>query len=144
MTHFKNLKSGFSFIEIIISLLLLSIFGTTLFMSQASINAAVYKTHQKIINILEIDKLHPELKLKLFEQKNKDMSNQSIEINKTSNDGRAFDIKVLPISEDSSLKSFSQHLKIVRESSEKDGKIDSFSTIIFTEKPKDKKEGESK
>ncbi len=70
--HLKNLKTffnnwipgsspkmtraaGFSFIEIMVALTLLAIFGTSLFLTQTNLLQKLLKTHTSVINLFETD-----------------------------------------------------------------------------------------
>jgi prepilin-type N-terminal cleavage/methylation domain-containing protein len=55
MMHLKNRNPGFSFIEVMIALTLLAIFGSSLFFTQTSLFAKLIKTHTTFINMLETD-----------------------------------------------------------------------------------------
>lgn len=76
MTPFNNHKPGFSFIEIMIAIMLLAIFGSSLFITQTKMLSTVSKTHSKIINTLQwaamipdfiIEKVNAEKQKKPFE-----------------------------------------------------------------------------
>lgn len=74
MMNFKNLnqKIGFAFIELMIAIAILAIFGTSLFMTQARIFSTVTKAHKKFIYSLKLQETLPELTLKkitLLQQK---------------------------------------------------------------------------
>ena len=52
----RRLMPGFTFMEIMIALMILSMFGSSLFMMQATIFQKVEKPHIAVENLLEIDR----------------------------------------------------------------------------------------
>lgn len=115
MIPFKNLNTGFSFIEIMVALTLLGIFGSSLFLVQSNIFLKVSKTHQKLF-------FNQDFSYDMFQLKNKI---QQAVLNKKSIDGitvqehkknpdRTINLKLLTISEQSELASFAKHVRIVK------------------------------
>lgn len=82
MTPFKNHKNGFAFIEIMIAILLLAIFGTNLFMTQAKIFSNVWRTHDKVINTIESNLILPEFITKKIDAKKERKPFDTINIQK--------------------------------------------------------------
>ena len=73
MAAFKNRNlTGFAFIEIMIAITLLSLFGTTLFLIQSNIFANVARTHIKVLNLIRAQSLRTTFytkKMNLLQQK---------------------------------------------------------------------------
>ncbi|MBI2353320.1 hypothetical protein HYV11_03725 [Candidatus Dependentiae bacterium] len=70
--NFKNHKLGFAFIEVMIAVMLLALFGTQLFFSQSTIFSKITKMHAKIMTVLRLQSILPEIniqKLNLLKQK---------------------------------------------------------------------------
>lgn len=123
MIHFKNLKSGFSFIEIMVALTLLGIFGSSLFLVQSNMFAKVFKTHQTLF--FHQDIVHDLLKLKnkihqaILQKQPIDAI--TVQENKKNPD-RAINLKLYKISENSELKEFAKNVRIVESSATYDNK----------------------
>lgn len=117
MIPFKNLKYGFSFIEIMIALALLGIFGSSIFLVQNNIFSKIFKTHQSLFFNQDIIYDSIQLKNKIHLAVLEKQSVDSITIQESrKNPDRKMTIKLLPISSDSELKSFSKNLRIVQSS----------------------------
>lgn len=117
MIPFKNLKSGFSFVEIMIALALLGIFGSSIFLVQNNIFSKIFKTHQSLFFNQDIMYDSIQLKNKIHQAVLEKQSVDSITIQENrKNPDRKMSIKLLPISNESELKSFSKNLRIVQNS----------------------------
>ena len=128
MKHFKNLNSGFSFIEIMAALTLLSIFGTSIFLVQNSIFSKAYKTHQLLLFSQNFSYNLLELKNKIDKAILNKESIDTIKIHTDKkNPDRTVDIKTLAISNESELNKFSKNLRIVQNSTT----FDNQSTITW-------------
>lgn len=143
MIHFKNLRLGFSFIEIMVALTLLGIFGSSLFLVQSNIFSKVSKTHQSLFfnqDILyDIFQLKNKIHQAVLEKKSVD--GITIQEDKKNPD-RKINIKLLKISEQSELKDFSKTIRIVQSSATYDGQrtLNRFSFMYIPELIEEKKE----
>lgn len=66
MKPFKSLNPGFSFIEIMIAMILFAIFGTSLFQIQTYIFSNTAKAHNKTLPIIKSSLMLSEFELKKF------------------------------------------------------------------------------
>ena len=82
MMHSKNHKQGFAFIEIIVSIALLAVFGTNLFISQAQIFSNIKKTHRKVLDVMLSSNIIPDFIKQLSDTKKEQKPLNSIIINK--------------------------------------------------------------
>lgn len=143
MIHFKNHKPGFSFIEIMIAIVLFAIFGTSLFKIQTSIFSNTAKAHNQSIKILESLKILPEFDLKLFNNARQEKSNQYISVQKQITQPIiSLSIQTKSIPEQSTLfKDFHKFVQIIDQTTiyeKKETKIISFITNIPKDESKDK------
>lgn len=117
MIHFKHHKSGFSVIEVMFALVLLSIAGTSLFMMQSTIFNQTSKSHNKVIGQLYINQLYEELLLKVFQKQQQKQSPKNISLKKTVKQPMletTLTLKNIP--EKSSLfKPFAEHVQIIQQ-----------------------------
>ncbi|MBI2344802.1 prepilin-type N-terminal cleavage/methylation domain-containing protein [Candidatus Dependentiae bacterium] len=147
MIPFKNLKAGFSFIEIIVALTLFAIFGSSLFLVQSNIFSKVLKTHQILFfnqdNIYHIMQLKNKIHHAVAEKQSVDTI--KIKENKKNPD-RSIDLKLINISDQSELKNFSSNVRIVESSvTYHDNRtIKWFSFVYIPEIAQDKQKEESK
>jgi prepilin-type N-terminal cleavage/methylation domain-containing protein len=143
MIPFKNLKPGFSFVEIMVALTLLGIFGSSLFLVQSNIFSRVSKTHQALF-------FNQDIMYDLFQLKNKIhqavLEKKSVDAITIQEDkkypDRKINIKLLKISDQSELKDFSKHVRIVQSSATYDAKrtLNWFSFMYIPELIEEKKE----
>lgn len=82
MMHFKNHNSGFAFIEIMVAIALLAVFGTSLFMTQGQLFANVAKTHRKVIETMLTSITSPDFLCKLVNAKKEKKSADTITVDK--------------------------------------------------------------
>lgn len=117
MIRFKNLKSGFSFVEIMIALALLGIFGSSLFLVQSNIFSKVFKTHQALFfyqdNVYNMVQLKNKIQQAILQKKS--IEGITIEEDKK-NPNRKINLTLAKISDQSELKSFSKNVRIVKNS----------------------------
>lgn len=141
MIHFNNHKPGFSFIEVMIAILLLAIFGTSLFITQAKIISTVSKTHSKVINAFLYTTSLPELITKKIDAKKQNKSLETISINKKITYPEAtIQTSVKKLSEKSELfKDFGNYLTLVNQSITREEKTSHIVNFLFTP-PIEKKE----
>jgi prepilin-type N-terminal cleavage/methylation domain-containing protein len=118
MISFKNLKSGFSFIEMMVALTLLAIFGSSIFLVQSDIFSKIFKTHQAADTnqdvIQELIKLKTKIEQTVLQKKEID----AIALHETKkNPNRKIDLTLKNIPENSTLyKTFGKDIKIVQSS----------------------------
>lgn len=118
MMRFKNLKEGSSFIEMMVALTLLAIFGTSIFMVQSTIFTKIFRTHQTAqINqdvTQELIKLKTKIQQTVLQKKEVDtISSQETK----KNPGRKIDLTLQKIPESSALfKTFEKNIRIVQNS----------------------------
>ena len=117
MIPFKNLKPGFSFIEIMVALTLLGIFGSSLFLVQSTIFSKVLKTHQSLFFNQDIVYDLFQLKNKIYQSvlEKKPVDEITIKDDKKNPD-RTINIKLLKISDQSELNGFSKNIRIAQNS----------------------------
>ena len=117
MRPFKNLKSGFSFVEIMIALTLLGIFGSSLFLVQSNIFSKIFKTHQSLFFNQDIMYDSVQLKNKIHQAilKKESIDNLTIQENRK-NPERKISLKLIPISKESELAPFSKNLRLIQSS----------------------------
>lgn len=115
MIRFKSLKPGFSFLEVMIAIVLLAIFGTSLFQIQAYIFSNTSKSHHKTVALLELDKVVPDFALKCFNSLKEKKSISKLSLQKElQNTNATIAITTKPIDEKSSLfKDFSNAAKVI-------------------------------
>lgn len=116
MIPFKNLNHGFSFIEMMVALTLLAIFGSSIFLVQTDIFSKIFKTHQ--VSNVNQDVLQELIQLKNKIQQNiiqkKEIDNLAIHETKQ-NPERKIDLVLQKIPESSLLYStFSKNIRIVK------------------------------
>ena len=115
MKHFKHRKAGFSFLELMIAITLLSIFGTTIFMLQSNIVEKTYRTHITSTIQRYIDTIEPDFMLKKMQHLHQKLPLDSIVITKNiTNPAIDITLRVKEIPEQSSLhKDFGKYIRIV-------------------------------
>lgn len=145
MTPFKSHKPGFSFIEIMIAIMLLAIFGTSLFMTQTKILSTVSKTHNKVMNSLFFATSKSDLITKKLDAKKQNKSFETITITKEiSYPQLTVQTLVKKIPEKSDLfKDFGHDVMLVNQTIIRDDKKNSVISFLFTP-PIEKKEDSSK
>ncbi len=117
MIPFKNLKSGFSFIEIMVALTLLGIFGSSLFLVQSNMLLKVSKTHFNLSFMQDAAYDIFQLKNKIQQAVLLKNSVDSITIHEDKkNPHRKINLKLFKISDQSELKDFSKNVRIVQNS----------------------------
>lgn len=103
MTRLANRK-GFSFIEVMIALTLLSTFGTSLFMVQSNIFQKIAITHASAANIMTIEKELIDFRLLVDQEIAQNKSAKDVKLHvKKNNPDRTIDISLKPFSEKSAL-----------------------------------------
>lgn len=143
MSHFKN-HNGFSFIEMMVALTLLSIFGTSLFLVQTNIFSKVSKTHQSITNMFELDKhifkFNQEIQTALQQKKSVDKLTFHHKDKKTDT---VINIKIKAMDQNSKLfKEFGKNIRLVQASISHGKQTEVWSNFIYIP-PADKKESET-
>lgn len=124
MMNLANKQLGFSFIEITIALTLLSIFGTSLFVSQSTVLTKLIRTHLQVVQsgdgALALQQLH----LKMAQAALKKEDSTSVKVSLTlQNPEREIAAQLQPISEKSSLyKTFAKKVRLVKITSTLNGK----------------------
>lgn len=116
MIHFKSHNAGFSFIEMMIALALLSIFGTSLFLVQTNILSKLSKTHTAVTNMFALDeqqiKFHQDIQFALLQKKPFD---NIVLHHKNQNHDYTVDIKLKKIDQQSKLfKNFATNIRIMQ------------------------------
>ncbi len=116
MIHFKNLKQGSSFIEMMVALTLLAIFGSSIFLVQSNIFTKIFKTHQTaLINqdvTQELITLKTKIQQTVLQKKEVDVIALH-EVKK--NPERKIDLTLQKIPASSSLfKTFEKNIRIVQ------------------------------
>jgi len=116
MIHFKNLKNGSSFIEMMVALTLLATFGTSIFLVQSNIFTKIFKTHQKAnINqdvLQELIKLKTKIQQTVLQKK--EVDGISLHEDKK-NPARKIDLTLQKIPENSVLsKTFGKNIRIIK------------------------------
>lgn len=123
MIPFKNLRHGFSFIEIMVALTLLSIFGSSLFLVQNNIFSKVSKVHKALFFNQDVIYDIFQLKNKVYQAVLEKKSADAITIHEDKkNPERKINIKLLKISDQSELKDFLKYVRIVQSSATYDTK----------------------
>ena len=116
MNHFKNRSIGFSFIETMIAITLLSIFGSSIFLVQTNLFSKILKTHLLVQDSFDIDHEILNFHLKIQQALLKKESPESVkyETTKTYPD-RKITFTCKPIDQKSSLyKNFSNNVYIIQ------------------------------
>lgn len=140
--HLKNHKtniSGFSFIEIMVAITLLAIFGTSLFLTQTSLLKKLLSAHTSVINLLETDqqllKFHQQVQQALQQKK----SPESVSLHhENKNPLYVTDIKVKHFSNNSKFfKDFEKTVGLVQASITQDNKSQDWSNFIYLVAPKE-------
>lgn len=134
MIHLKNHKPGFSFIEVMVALTLLAIFGTSIFLTQTSLFSKLLKTHTTFNNMLETDqqllKFNQQIQQALIEKK----SIENITLHhENKNSGYITDIKIKSLQPNSQLfKNFEKKIGLVQATITQDNKSETWWSFIYT------------
>lgn len=130
----RRLMPGFTFMEIMISLAILSTFGTSLFMMQATIFQKVEKPHITVVNLLELDKEMINLKIEIDQAIKEKKELSAIKLHRQKQDPeRAIDISITPIKETSQLfKKFGKNVSIIKAVTTQGKQSDQWFTFLFT------------
>ncbi|OGB86310.1 hypothetical protein A3J41_01820 [candidate division TM6 bacterium RIFCSPHIGHO2_12_FULL_38_8] len=139
MTPLKNHNFGFSFIEIMAALALLSIFGTSLFLTQSSLFSKLLKTHTTINNLLETDKQLLKFNQQIQEalQQKKPIENIKLHF-ENKNPAYTTDIAVKPLQPSSKLfKKFENKVSFVQATIVQENKPETWWSFIYTATPKE-------
>lgn len=137
--HLKNHKSGFSFIEIMVAMTLLAIFGSSLFLTQTSLLNKLLKTHTTVINLLETDqqllKFHQQVQQALQQKK----SPESVTLHhENQNPTYVTDIKVKHFSNNSKFfKDFEKTVGLVQATITQDNKSEQWWSFMYIVAPKE-------
>jgi len=138
-------RAGFTFIEIIIALTLLTIVGTSLFMMQSTIFQKLTKAHSSVSNLLEIDKEIIDFKLALAQalQEKKNVADVKIHQEKQNPDIK-LDIVIKPIAQSSQLyKNFSKNVFMVQATATRDKQEDQWFSFLYIPPKPEKEEAPS-
>lgn len=136
--HLKNHKPGFSFIENMVAITLLAIFGTSLFLTQTSLFDKLLKTHTTIINLLETDqqllKFHQQIQEALQQKK----SPESVTLHhENKNPHYVTDIHVKRFSNNSKFfKNFEKTVGLVQATITQDNKSEQWWSFMYLVAPK--------
>lgn len=124
---------GFSFIEVMIAITLLAIFGSSLFLVQTSLLSKLTQTHTAVINALERDKQMAQWNLKVQQTFLDKKTAETIKFQEEhKNPDYTVEIKCNPIHKDSVLASdFSEKLFIVQAIIKDGKKQDSSWTFLY-------------
>lgn len=134
MTHFKkHNQSGTIFIEIMFALVLLSIFGTSLFMIQSLVFSKTFNAHSKVLSLQQINSLAVEFHLEQAKQKaGKEATPEIMSQQKVKAPLENITIQVKDIPEDSVLhKSFAEYIKIIQQTATFDDKQETYISFEF-------------
>ncbi|MBP9764912.1 prepilin-type N-terminal cleavage/methylation domain-containing protein [Candidatus Babeliales bacterium] len=115
MIPFKNKNTGFSFIEMMIALTLLAVFGTSIFLVQANITSKVFKTHTALQPSYDMNYLLYQLNNKILQAtiRKEDVNALSVSV-EHKNPQETITLTLHPIAEKSELyKPFSKHIRAV-------------------------------
>ncbi len=139
MIHFKNHK-GFSFIEMMIALTLLAIFGSSLFMMQSNLLTRLFKTHVHVINLFEMDKQILQFNQKLQDDLAEKKSLDAINLHKKNqNPEYVLDAKVKAINQNSALfKNFDKKIGIIQTTIQQDRRSSTWHTFAYIVPPEKK------
>ena len=141
-----SLFSGFAYIEIMVTVALLAVFGTNLFVTQAHIFSNIRRTHRTLLsdNISTLDL--PEFFLKIINLTKDKKPIESIELNKEYQQYNAsLKITLNKLSEKSAfLKNFKDIVQIIDKTVQFDQKQYSFKTFLFTPPPPKEDEAKDK
>jgi len=143
MKHSKNLKPGFSFIEIMIAMIIFAIFGTSLFQVQAFIFSNTAKAHNKTMYLLKSSQVMAEFQLQKFNTLKENKSIDTLVIQQKFQDPEtSISLTVKSIPEKSSLfKDFAHAAKIIEQLTTIDNKQDKMISFTYSPpKAKDEKE----
>ncbi|MCX5924299.1 MAG: prepilin-type N-terminal cleavage/methylation domain-containing protein [Candidatus Dependentiae bacterium] len=138
-------RSGFTFIEIIIALALLTIVGTSLFMMQSTIFQNLTKSHNSVSNLLELDKEMIDFKLAISQAVQEKKSVADVKVHKEKdNPDVKLDIVIKPIAQSSQLyKNFSKNVFMVQASAQRDQQQDQWFSFLYIPPKKEKEEAPS-
>ncbi|MCX5923129.1 MAG: prepilin-type N-terminal cleavage/methylation domain-containing protein [Candidatus Dependentiae bacterium] len=130
----RRLMSGFTFMEIMIALMILSIFGSSLFMMQVTIFQKVEKPHVAVENLLEIDREMINLKVEIDQAHKEKKELRAIKIHRQKqNPDQTIDISIEAIKETSSLfKKFGKNVSFVQATTAQGKHSDQWITFLFT------------
>ena len=136
MIPFNNHK-GFSFIEMMIALTLLAIFGSSLFMVQSQLLKSLVKTHINVISLFEMDKQMLQFNQKLQNELAEKKSIETINLHKENQKpAYKFDAQIKPINKNSALfKKFDKKIGIIQTTIEQDSKKSTWHTFAFIMPP---------
>jgi prepilin-type N-terminal cleavage/methylation domain-containing protein len=130
----RRLMPGFTFMEIMIALMILSIFGSSLFMMQATIFQKVEKPHIAVETLLELDREMINLKVEIDQAIKEKKELKTIKLlRQKQNPDRIIDISITSIKETSSLfKKFGKNVSIVQATTTQGKHVDQWITFLFT------------
>ena len=141
MIIFKNHNAGFAFLEIMIAITLLAIFGTSLFMTQANIFKNISRTHRKVMDCILRPTIWPDFIIKKIEAQKEKKDLNLITIDK---EIKAFattlQLKIKKIPEKSVLyQDFGDYLQVVDQTIMKDDKKNHMISFLFNPPPAQEK-----
>lgn len=129
---FKNHNPGFIFIEIIVAIALLAVFGTNLFISQAQIFSNINKTHRKVLDVMLSSSIIPDFIKQLSDTKKEQKPIDSIVINKDIQSAQIH-IEIKKIMDKSELfENFENYIQIVEQTIIYDNKKNKMISFLFT------------
>ena len=139
MMILKNCKKGFSFIEIMVAISLLAIFGTSLFLTQSSLFSKLLKTHITFVNMLETDqqllKFNQQIQQALQEKKSVEAITLHYE---NKNPEYVTNIKIKSLQPNSKLfKDFKKNISFVHATIDQENKSETWWSFIYTAMPKE-------
>lgn len=140
MMHSKNHNPGFTLLEVMFALALLSIFGTSLFMMQSTIFSKVSKAHNRITGLINLEALKVNFDLKYF---NAQQSNQPVTSLSDSKDFGSMKatLNLKPIPEKSMLHApFARYIKILDHTATFDTRQEKFIAFMFIPPAEEAKE----
>lgn len=126
-------RSGFTFIEIIIAIALLTIVGSSLFMMQSTIFQKLEKSHHAVSNLFEIDKEMINLNLALAQALQEKKGIKDVKIHKEKhNPDITIDVVIKSIQESSQLhQKFSKNVFMVQSTVKKDQQQNQWFSFLY-------------
>lgn len=142
----RQLTPGFSFIEIMVAITLLAIFGTSLFLTQTSLFSRLLKTHTTFINLLETDqqllKFNQQIQQAFQEKKSIDAVFLHHE---NKNPAYTMDIKIKPLQPSSKLfKDFGTNLAFIQATIVQEKQSETWWNFVYTVTPEDQAKKDNK
>lgn len=138
-----SVQQGFTFIEVMVAIMLLATFGISLFTVQTNILSKILMTHRQLVYSNDIQKEEFDYLMKLQQAILQKKSPDQVTIQTTKNNpARTVTVTMKPIAEESSLyKTFSKQVRILETKIAHDKYQDTWYSLVYIPELQDQKAG---